>query len=129
MDKELANQYLQFKFHEFNAEKFDNLLPNCNIKVYSFKSNRWGTYAFLDREIRINLYGRDFTSDVVEHTLLHEMTHAWCHFTKNGREGHTLRFWRKLKKVIGYSTYINYYVKTVPTQLSLKVAMETKEYV
>lgn len=70
-------EYLQKKFHEFNALYFDGELITPKFEL--FKSKRtWGQFcwSFGEYKIRISIY-YDRTEENICNTLIHEMIHEY----------------------------------------------------
>jgi len=92
---------LKTLFAEWNDKYFQGKLGNVSLSFYSRRSHTMGFYRsrFVERSININTFSNPFrprSEADQQHTLLHEMVHAYLHAC-NLAHGHTPQFKRMLK--------------------------------
>jgi predicted SprT family Zn-dependent metalloprotease len=98
-------QSIRTLFNIWNTEYFEGKLSNVALEFYNRRSNTQGMYRvrFSMRSIRLNVRNRDEKN--IQHTLLHEMVHAYLHAC-NRPHGHTPLFKSMLitltKKAFGF---------------------------
>lgn len=112
-DTKPSGQYaaLQEAYDHFNAELFNNELPECMIVLHRkkgaagyFWGDMWtaiGSKQALD-EISLTPETLDRSDLVVLSTLVHEMVHLWqAHFGKPSRSGYHNKEWSQHMFMVG----------------------------